>query len=71
MELAVNGHALGVGTSEIALAAPGRVTLTARVGCLLAERSPDAPPDASRVPGPGRPSMRGGGAAARWTSRSS
>jgi hypothetical protein len=50
MDLTVNGQALGVGTSEVALPGPGRVTLAARVGCLLPERAPDTPPDPSRVP---------------------
>ena len=36
--------------SELALPAPGRVTLAARVACLLPERAPEPPPDQGRVP---------------------
>ena len=50
MDLTANGHALGVGGSELALPAPGRVTLAARVACLLPERAPESRPDQGRVP---------------------
>jgi len=50
MDLTANGHALGVAGSELALPSPGRVTLAARVACLLPERAPESPPDQGRVP---------------------
>ena len=51
MNLTANGVPLGVGASELALAAPSRVTLSARVACLLPERAPEAGrPDQGRGP---------------------
>jgi len=50
MDLTANGHALGVAGSELALPSPGRVTLAARVACLLPERAPESAPDQGRVP---------------------
>jgi hypothetical protein len=51
MNLAVNGAALGDGASELALAAPSRVTLTARVACRLPETAPsEGTPDQTKVP---------------------
>jgi hypothetical protein len=60
MDFAANGHGVGIGASEIALAAPGRIVLTARAACLLPEQAPERPdpdrkpywtPEHARVPG--------------------
>ena len=51
MNLTANGVPLGVGAGELALAAPSRVTLSARVACMLPERAPEAGrPDQGRGP---------------------
>jgi hypothetical protein len=51
MNLTANGVALGVGASELALAAPSRVALTARVACRLPERAPEGgSPDQGKIP---------------------
>ncbi len=50
MDFTAGGVAVGDGASELSLAGPGRVTLTARVACLLAERAPDRPPVPNQKP---------------------
>ncbi len=50
LDLTANGLALGTGGSELRLAAPGVVKLTARAGCLLAETPPPAKPDPYKQP---------------------
>jgi hypothetical protein len=51
MDLTASGVAVGTGQSEVLLPGPARVTLVARVACLLPERPPDGgPPDPARVP---------------------
>jgi hypothetical protein len=60
MDFAANGRGVGVDASEIALAGPGRLSLTARAACLLPEQAGDNPdfdsrpywtPERARVPG--------------------
>lgn len=60
MDFAANGHGVGIGASEIALAGPGRIALTGRAACLLPEQAPERPnpdskpywtPEHARVPG--------------------
>jgi hypothetical protein len=50
MNFSANGVPLGSAASELQLAGPSRVTLDARVACMLPERPPSTPPDQGRVP---------------------
>jgi hypothetical protein len=51
MDFSANGRGVGVGGGALALDAAARLTLTARVACLLPERAPDpGAPDPDRRP---------------------
>jgi hypothetical protein len=50
IDFSVNGVAVGVNQSELSLAAPGTVTVAAKVACLLPEQEPESTPAIRKVP---------------------